>query len=73
MFEHVAGMPVISFIGLTGKFIRDIVPQCRQQQRMPQKDQIGQPRKPRCDIEAIEFRHNQNHNDSDDDLVQNFP
>jgi hypothetical protein len=29
MFEHVGGIPIIPFIGLTEKFIRDIVAQCR--------------------------------------------
>ena len=33
----------------------------------PQKDQIGQPRKPHCDIGAIEFSHHL------DELVQNLP
>src|SRR5262249_40639695 len=38
----------------------------------PEKDQIGQPRKPHCDIGSIEFTHMQNHNGSDE-LVQNLP
>ena len=33
----------------------------------PEKDQIGQPRKPHCDIGAIEFSHHL------DELVQNHP
>src|SRR5262249_53079161 len=36
----------------------------------PEKDQIGQPRKPHCDIGAIEFSHH--HNDTNE-LVQNLP
>jgi hypothetical protein len=38
----------------------------------PEKDQIGQLRKPHCDIGAIEFSHHHNHNDTDE-LVQNVP
>jgi hypothetical protein len=33
----------------------------------PEKDQIGQPRKPHCDIGAVEFSHKHN------ELVQNLP
>jgi hypothetical protein len=39
----------------------------------PKKDQIGQPRKPHCDIGSIEFRHKHNPNNADDELVQNLP
>src|SRR5262249_14341216 len=38
----------------------------------PKKDQIGQPRKPHCDIGAIEFSHHHNPNDTDE-LVHNVP
>jgi hypothetical protein len=33
----------------------------------PQKDQIGQPRRPRCDIGAIEFRHPRDDSQHDED------
>jgi len=38
----------------------------------PEKDQIGQPRKPHCDIGAVEFSHHHNPNDTNE-LVQNVP
>jgi hypothetical protein len=37
-----------------------------------EKDQIGQPRKPHCDIGAIEFSYHHSHNDTAE-LVQNVP
>jgi hypothetical protein len=40
----------------------------------PKKDQIGQPRKPQCDIGAIEFRHKHApHDESESELVQSLP